>query len=54
MESQNKEIKQDVIELAMCEQEHLILRPNRLYMFVVHKGCKRCEELAKVYETEKE
>lgn len=35
-----------VVELAMCEQEHLVLKPDQLYVFRVMPGCARCEALA--------
>jgi hypothetical protein len=34
------------VQLALCEQERLILRPNVPYMFTVHPGCARCNQLA--------
>lgn len=39
--------------LFLCEQEHLILKPNQLYRFEVSPGCKRCQELAALYESNK-
>lgn len=39
--------------LFLCEQEHLFLKPNQLYRFEVSPGCKRCKELAEIYESNK-
>jgi hypothetical protein len=39
---------EEIIELALCEQTHLILKPNVLYRFVVMEGCYQCEELARL------
>lgn len=36
---------QEPARLALCESEQLILKPNRLYVFEVIEGCKRCKEL---------
>ena len=47
-----KDVPNEVTELALCESEHLILRADQLYRFVAMPGCKRCEELAAVYEKE--
>jgi hypothetical protein len=38
-----------VIEMGLCEVDHIMLRPNRLYRFVVMPNCKKCEELASAY-----
>lgn len=40
----------DVIELALCESEKLILKPNQLYFFRIHPDCLRCKELEKANE----
>lgn len=42
---------ENVCEMALCEVEHLFLRPDQLYRFVVMEGCDRCKKLAEVYET---
>jgi len=34
----------DITLLYVCEIAHLILHPNRLYMFHVHPGCSGCED----------
>jgi hypothetical protein len=38
-----------VIEMGLCEVEHIMLRPNVLYRFVIMPDCPRCKELASVY-----
>lgn len=43
---------EDIHEMALCEQEKLILRQGRLYRFTPITGCRRCEELADMYEDE--
>lgn len=50
MEGKETIQEEDILELALCEQNHLILRPNRLYRFVAIEGCANCEELAAVYK----
>lgn len=40
----------EVIEMALCETEHLGLRPNVLYRFSVRPECRRCAEMAAAYE----
>lgn len=40
----------NVIEMGLCEVEHVMLRPNVLYRFVVMPDCSRCKELAAAYE----
>jgi hypothetical protein len=40
----------EVIELALCESKHLVLRPNTLYKFIVIPTCEECKKLASVYE----
>lgn len=36
-----------VIELAMCEYSHLVLKPNQLYKFVVREDCSECVRISK-------
>jgi hypothetical protein len=38
------------IEMALCEQEFLILRPDTLYIFRVIPNCERCKALAEAYK----
>lgn len=42
------------LELALCESEMLGLRADRLYIFRVMPGCKRCEELHEMYAEQRE
>jgi len=39
----------DVIEMGLCEAEHVFLRPGRTYRFISMPGCARCRELADIY-----
>jgi hypothetical protein len=34
-----------VIEMGLCEVEHVMLRPNQLYRFIVMPGCDKCKAL---------
>lgn len=36
---------QRVVELALCEQNHIILKKNTLYLFKPHKDCQKCAKL---------
>jgi len=36
---------QEPIELGLCEVEHIMLRPNQLYRFIVMPGCEKCKAL---------
>ena len=38
---------EEVIVLALCEQNVVYLRPDILYRFEVIEGCTRCEKIAK-------
>lgn len=38
------------VELRLCEQDHLALRPNINYRFTVDPSCAECVKLARVYE----
>lgn len=40
----------EVMQMALCEQERVILRPNILYRFVVHPGCPKCARVAEIAE----
>jgi hypothetical protein len=42
----------EIIELALCEQEMLVLREGILYEFVAHEDCERCMELRRMGEPE--
>lgn len=37
---------EDVIELCLCEQKHVLLKPNQFYKFVVDPNCSSCTKLA--------
>ena len=47
------EEEEEVTEMFLCETERLFLRPNQLYRFKVSPDCKRCRELAEMFETPK-
>lgn len=40
-----KELEAEVVTLALCEQEHVLLAPGRTYRFEAVPGCKVCEKL---------
>lgn len=42
----------DIRELALCEQGRVIVRPNVLYRFTVHRDCHSCYLLSTVYANE--
>lgn len=37
-------------EMRLCEQDHVVLRPNQLYIFTVDPNCPHCVKIAKSYE----
>ena len=37
--------KESVTVMGLCEVEHVFLRPNQLYRFVVMPGCDKCKAL---------
>jgi hypothetical protein len=37
-----------IIEMALCEVNHVFLKANQLYRFVVMPNCKECAALAAV------
>jgi len=41
--------KAKVIEMFLCEQNFLILRPNQLYYFTVDPNCDACNKIANNY-----
>ena len=51
--SDRKESDCSVIEMGLCEVEHVMLRPNQLYRFIVMPGCDKCKALD-VYSPNKE
>lgn len=38
-----------VIEIALCEQNILVLRPDVLYRLTQREGCAECSRIAKTY-----
>jgi len=36
----------EVLDLCLCEQKHLLLKPYTLYRFIVDLDCKECVKLA--------
>jgi hypothetical protein len=41
--------KAEVLELALCEQNHLVFKPNQLYRFVAMPDCDACKTLMDAY-----
>ena len=37
----------EVVELALCESERLVLKPNQLYIFKVYEDCEACKRIEK-------
>lgn len=44
------EIEEPVDVRYLCEQNTIILRPNRTYHFKVDETCRKCTDLASVYD----
>lgn len=44
-------IMPEPIQLALCEQGHLILKPDVTYIFKAVAGCKKCEEYLEDYKS---
>jgi hypothetical protein len=42
--------KEEYQELWLCESQHLVLRPNILYKFVVQETCEECCRIRDVYK----
>jgi len=42
--------KEEYQELWLCESQHLVLRPNILYKFVVEETCEECCRIRDVYK----
>lgn len=40
-----KELEAEITTLALCEQDHVLLAPGRLYMFEVVSECSACQKL---------
>ncbi len=37
------------LELRLCEQKHLFLRPDQLYIFTMDESCESCKSIAAMY-----
>ena len=40
------------MEMRLCEQNFVTLRPNKLYYFTVDPDCENCLKIAKLYENQ--
>jgi hypothetical protein len=40
---------QPITELCLCEQNHLVLKPDTLYMFTTDEDCPACMKIYKTY-----
>lgn len=40
--------RQEPFELRLCEQDHTVLQPGRLYLFTVDPNCAKCVAISKV------
>ena len=40
------------VELALCEQRHVTLRPDTPYILRVQPGCEECERIARELDEE--
>lgn len=40
-----EEVKEHIIEMYICEVDHIILQPNQLYRFLIHPNCEKCKKL---------
>jgi len=45
---------EDVMELCLCESSKLVLKPDKLYRFVVDRECSDCLAMEKVYQCKEE
>jgi hypothetical protein len=39
----------EIVTLALCEQNMIVLKPNTLYLFEEHAGCDECRRIADAY-----
>lgn len=39
-----------VQRMALCEQNHLVLRPGIMYLFEARPDCEKCAKIANTYE----
>ena len=37
-----------ISRLALCESQAVFLRPDKIYVFTVVEGCKKCADLAEI------
>lgn len=42
--------EEDVMEMRLCEQDHVTLRPDRKYIFTVDPNCANCVAIAERYK----
>jgi len=35
----------EVIEMNICEVEHIVLRANKLYRFLIDPNCEKCKKM---------
>lgn len=40
----------ETVEMCLCENQHVILKPNQLYRFVAAEGCEECKKIADYYK----
>ncbi|MEQ1950894.1 hypothetical protein [Mesorhizobium sp. CN2-181] len=45
-----KDREQQVMEMRLCEQNHVILKPDVLYHFTVDPSCGKCRQIAATCE----
>ena len=45
---QKLKTERELVVLNLCEQEHLVLKPNQLYVFKVDAKCPKCVALSKI------
>ncbi len=38
--------EEEIVDMNLCEQKHLLLKPGRLYRFSVDENCEQCKVLA--------
>lgn len=51
LEAVASQVKQEPLELRLCETGHLFLKPNQLYRFTVDPDCKECVRMAEIART---
>jgi hypothetical protein len=45
---EEREACAEPFEMRLCEQEHVVLKPNQAYRFTVDPNCERCRILKKM------